>query len=330
MELPSTMKAVIIEKVGEPIQLKNVEVPKPSKEEILVKIEGTTINPSDMIFVLGHGFGIQPPSGAGFEGFGTVVASGSDENKDLIGKKVSFWSLQGRGWADYSVVPVRHTMIMDQDTPVEHGTFAYLNPITCWGLFSLVQKGNHKGVIITAAASQCGRILTRISKDHGKSVIAVVRNDEQKQICLESGADIVLNMKDSDFFDQVKSQAEKLTCTIAIDCINGSFASKLLLNMPFGSHLSTYGFLSGENDISFPAFDLFIGNKSLSVFFIQFYTESLNKEKIKELHDNVRKTLTTLSKTDISNRFDSLDNIQSAWDFYEKNSSKGKVFIKMG
>jgi NADPH2:quinone reductase len=329
MELPCSMKAVIVEKVGETMQLNNIPVPKPSEGEILVKIEGTTINPSDMLFVLGHGFGIQPPSGAGFEGFGTVVVSGSEEHKDLVGKKVSFWSLQGRGWAEYSVVPVKHTMIMDQDTPVEQGTFAYLNPITCWGLFSRVQQGNHKGVIVTAAASQCGRILTRICKDHGKSVIAVVRNDEQKQICIESGADVVLNMKDSDFFDQVKSQAEKLNCTIAIDCINGSFASKLLLSMPFGSHICTYGFLSGENDISFPAFDLFIGNKSVSVFFIQFYTESLNKDQTKELHDNVRKTLSTLSKTEISNRYNSLDDIHSAWDFYEKNSSKGKVFMQM-
>ena len=107
------------------------------------------------------------------------------------------------------------------------------------------------------------------------------------------------------------------------------FASKLLLSMPFGSHICTYGFLSGENDISFHAFDLFIGNKSVSVFFIQFYTESLNKEQTKELHDNVRKTLGTLSKTEISNRYNSLDDIHSVWDFYEKNSSKGKVFIQM-
>ncbi len=320
------MKSVIVEKFDEPVQIKQVPIPAPKGNEVLVKLIGTTINPSDELFSKGHAFGIELPSSVGFEGFGVVTAAASEANQNLVGKKVSFWSLGARSWSEYTTVPVQDTIIMPEDTPVEQGAFAYLNPVTCYGLLALAKEGNHKGAIITAAASQCGRILTRLCKDAGIKTINIVRRNELKDICLESGADIVLNSSDPDFEQQLKTNTEALNTTICADCIGGSFAAIILELMPFGSRLYIYGFLSGEPVIPINAFNLTMGNKASGVFFIAFYVASLNEKDREELHKNVINTLTTQSKTVISKEY-TLNQINEALEFYGKNASQGKVLI---
>jgi NADPH2:quinone reductase len=326
MEIPSTMKALIIEKIGGPLSIQTVEVPQPKDDEILVKIEATTINPSDCMLIRTPYFPIQYPSKGGLEGYGTVVSSASDQHKNLIGKKVSFWSFHAKAWAEYTTVPAKDCMELDECIPIDQATFSYLNPTTCWGLFNLINNKKNKGVIITAGASACGKILSNICKDSKINVISIVRNDEHKKICLENGADVVLNMKDLDFFDQLKLNAAKLECTMAFDCINGSFACKLLSNMPYGSKLVIYGSLSGEPTINLPAFELMIGNKSIEGFAISNFVNSLDESQHKDLHHTIKKNLTTLCKTEISKKF-TLDEFNLALDYYDNNASKGKVLI---
>jgi NADPH2:quinone reductase len=322
------MKAVIIEQQESPFIVREVPIPKPNEKEVLVKIQGTTINPSDELFFKNYAFGVKYPSQIGFEGFGTVTSTGSQETTNLVGKKVSFWSLSARSWAEYTTVPISDIMVMKDDTKLEEGTFAYLNPITCFGLLSLVKKMNHKGAIVSAAVSQCGRILTRLCKEEGINVINIIRNNSQKQICLDNGADVVLNSTDENFYEQVKVESEKLGATIFLDCIGGKFATNVLAGMPFGSELYIYGFLGGESTLPIDALNFFGGNKKIGCFFIDSYTKSISKEECEKLHKKVLETLTKESKTTISD-ISSLDKINEAVAFYLSNSSKGKILIKV-
>jgi NADPH:quinone reductase-like Zn-dependent oxidoreductase len=322
----SSMRAVIAESANNP-SLKTVNIPTPGDNQVLVHLRSTTINPSDTGFLDGHLFGPSFPTGLGFEGFGKVTASGKG-GEHLVGKLVCFWSLQARAWADYTIVPIRDLMTLPDDTTQEVGTFAYLNPVTCHGLFSHVLSGNHKGAIITVAASQCGRILTRLCRAAGIKAIAVVRKDDQKQICTDCGADAVLNSSDSNFFEQVRTESEKLNATILIDCINGSFTANLLKEMPFGSRAFVYGFLSGESNINLDATDFFMKSKSIGCFFITYWLNTLNDTQLEEVHNKVRETLLTSGKTDISKRFE-YEHFSEALEYYRNNSAKGKVLINI-
>ena len=322
----TTMKAVIAEAASSPT-IQSVSIPTPGDNQVLVKVRGTTINPSDMGFLKGYLFGPKFPTGLGFEGYGEVVASGKG-GESLVGKQVCFWSLQARAWAEYTTVPIRDLMTLPDDTPIEVGTYAFLNPVTCVGLFSSVEKGNHKAAIVTVAASQCGRILTRLCKDAGVKVIAVIRNNDQKQICLDAGADVVLNSTSEDFYESIRTNSEALNATILIDCVNGSFTANILKLMPFGSSAVVYGFLSGEPSINLDATSFFMKNNSLSCFFITFWLNSLNDTELEQVHNKVRQSLRTSCRTDLSLSF-SLDQIQQAVDYYSTNSAQGKVLINL-
>jgi NADPH:quinone reductase len=328
METQKIMKSIIEEKFNDSLHIKHVPIRSPKENEALVKLFSTTINPSDDIFLSGYGFGIQLPSQIGFEGFGQVTAVGSDSRNHLLNKKVSFWSLAARAWSEYTTVPVQDIMVMPDDTSIESGTFAYLNPITCYGLLDLVLKGNHKGAIITAAASQCGRILTRLCKEAGVKTINIVRREELKEICKENGADEVLISSAEDFEGKLKTTSQEYNATIAIDCIGGNFAAKILELMPFDSRLYLYGFLSGEPEIPLNAMAMLVGNKGFGVYLIVNHVAALTEKEREDLHKNVIRTLENESKTVISKVF-TLDEINEALEFYRKNASKGKVLIKI-
>jgi NADPH:quinone reductase-like Zn-dependent oxidoreductase len=67
-----------------------------------VKVEASTVNPSDRLFLAGlYLTNVQPPSVAGFEGVGEIVAFKGESVKEWMGKRVSFTA--SGAWASYAV-----------------------------------------------------------------------------------------------------------------------------------------------------------------------------------------------------------------------------------
>lgn len=76
-KIPKTMMALVLEEFGATPVLKEVPVPKPRYNEVLVKIEYAPLNPMDLSFLKGYYSSVKKlPVTIGFEGSGTVVASG--------------------------------------------------------------------------------------------------------------------------------------------------------------------------------------------------------------------------------------------------------------
>ena len=79
VNLPKTMKALVLEEFGGTPTLKDVPVPKPKYNEVLIKIEYAPLNPMDLSFLKGYYSSVKKlPVTIGFEGCGTVVASGGN------------------------------------------------------------------------------------------------------------------------------------------------------------------------------------------------------------------------------------------------------------
>lgn len=90
------MKAIVLEG-QEKLVVKDVEIPVPKDGEVLVKMEASPINPSDIAFMKGvYGTKKPIPSIPGFEGSGTVVKSGGGMLGWYVeGKRVAVSSGQG-------------------------------------------------------------------------------------------------------------------------------------------------------------------------------------------------------------------------------------------
>jgi len=123
------------------------------------------------------------------------------------------------------------------------------------GLYDTVKKGGHKAVVITTA-SACSRMLFRLFKTDGIKTIAVVRKDDQKQLCLDNGATYALNLTDGDFEANLKKLASENGATCCIECIIGDVFDKIVRNLPMRSEVIFYGKLDESPDMKVNALTL--------------------------------------------------------------------------
>lgn len=75
----------------------------------MIKVEGSTINPSDRYRLLGHYSPVPLPAVMGVEGVGTVIEAKGADIQQWIGKRVSFTNVGYGTWAEYSVSNPNHS-----------------------------------------------------------------------------------------------------------------------------------------------------------------------------------------------------------------------------
>src|SRR4051794_32283724 len=116
-DVPDKMRALVLGEYREDISaaiggLEVLErpVPKPRRGQVLVRIAAAPCNPSDLLLLQGkYGTLKTLPTVPGWEGAGTVVASGGGLfARWLLGKRVACALMDDRGgtWAEYFVANV--------------------------------------------------------------------------------------------------------------------------------------------------------------------------------------------------------------------------------
>jgi len=91
-DMPSSCRAVVLEKVGAPWTIKEVPVSKPESGEVLIKVLACGVCHSDSFLHQGHLGDKVFPRVPGHEVIGTVIAIGDGEKKWKVGDRV------GGGW----------------------------------------------------------------------------------------------------------------------------------------------------------------------------------------------------------------------------------------
>lgn len=107
------MRAIVLDSHGDEINatVKQVPIPQPRDGEVLIRMEASPINPSDLGFIAGtYSNRKEPPVIPGFEGSGTVVSSsGGLIGWSIVGKRVAVAASEtGDGcWAEFMVAPAK-------------------------------------------------------------------------------------------------------------------------------------------------------------------------------------------------------------------------------
>ena len=251
----------LLKKSGElEVSLVNVPTPDPAEDEVVVRVEATPINPSD----LGLLFGPADMAGAkvsgtkdlpvitakmpdaamrmmaarldqslpvGNEGAGTVIRTGSsDAAKALMGKTVSM--IGGAMYSQYRVLKARDVMELPSGTTAADGASWFVNPLTALGMTETMRRENHKALVHTAAASNLGQMLNKICVKDGIGLVNIVRSQEQANILRKIGAKYIVDSTAPTFMDDLTNALVETGATIAFDAIGGGkLASQVLTAM---------------------------------------------------------------------------------------------------
>lgn len=242
------------------VSLVRAPTPQPGPDEILVRIEATPINPSDLGLLFGaadmstaqaSGSGDLPaitakvpergltamsarldqPMPVGNEGAGTVVAAGaSPEAQALMGKRVAI--LGGAMYAEYRVVRAADALPLPEGATAAEGASCFVNPLTSLGMVETLRREGHKALIHTAAASNLGQMLNKICLADGVPLINIVRSAEQVKLLKDIGAKYVLDSTTPTFMKDLIAAVAETEATLAFDAIGGGrLVSQILTAM---------------------------------------------------------------------------------------------------
>jgi len=231
------------------LSLASVTVPAPKPDEVVVRVEASPINPSDIGLLFGAAdMGTARQSGTranpvvsaaipeglmksmagrldqsmpvGNEGAGVVVIAGSsDEAQALLGKTVAIFG--GAMYSQYRCIKAEQCLALPEGTTPAEGASCFINPLTSLGMVETMRREGHKALVHTAAASNLGQMLNRICIADNVGLVNIVRTQPQEDLLRAIGARQVCNSSAPTFIQDLTQALVATGATVAFDAIGG-------------------------------------------------------------------------------------------------------------
>jgi len=242
------------------ISLAEVDVPEPAADEVLVRIEATPINPSDLgllfgaadmssakvtgsaerpvvtapvpeKFMKGMAGRLDESMPVGNEGAGVVVKAGSaPAAQALLGKTVAI--IGGAMYAQYRCIKAEQCLRLPDDATPAEGASCFVNPLTALGMVETMKREGHSALVHTAAASNLGQMLNRICIQDKVALVNIVRKKDQADLLKAQGAKFVCSTDSPNFMAELTDALAASGATIAFDAIGGGkLAGQILTGM---------------------------------------------------------------------------------------------------
>lgn len=235
-KIPTKQWAQVIDKVGGPLQYKQIDVPKPGPTDVLVNIKYSGVCHTDLHAVNGDWpIPTKLPLVGGHEGAGIVVARGelvTDEDAKIgeavgvkwlndsclsctfcqqadeplcLKPKLSGYLVDG-SFQQYCVAGAKHVARIPEGIPLDE-----VAPILCAGITvykGLKESGTRPGqtVAIVGAGGGLGSLAQQYAKAMGLQVIAIDTGKEKEEMSMKMGASAFIDFaKSSDIIKDVRA-----------------------------------------------------------------------------------------------------------------------------
>ena len=243
------------------ISIDEVEIPEPKEGEVLIKVQATPINPSDLGLLVGPAdvsslkviengalVEMQVPEGlirsvaaridqnlpVGNEGAGIVEAAGKGA-EHLIGKVVGVAG--GAMYSEYRCLPAMSCLEMNEGTSPEQAASCFVNPLTALGMVETMRLEDHTGLVHTAAASNLGQMLVKICSQEDIPLVNIVRKEEHVDLLKSLGAKYVCNSSLDTFMEDLVNALVETGSTLGFDATGGGkLASQILTAMEIAAN----------------------------------------------------------------------------------------------
>ena len=240
------------------LSLERTPTAAPADGEVVVRVQASPINPSDLGLLIGPadlstgraGSNANGPTftadipkhlmrmmaaradesmPVGNEGCGVVVAAGaSPEAQALLGKTVA--CLGGAMYGEFRTLPLASVMLLPDGTAPADGASCFVNPLTALSFPETMKREGFTGLIHTAAASNLGQMLVKICLKDGIPLVNIVRNDEQAAILRGLGATHIVDSSKPTFLEDLTQAIVETGAYLAFDAIGGGKLAGQILN----------------------------------------------------------------------------------------------------
>jgi NADPH2:quinone reductase len=240
------------------LSLVDVPVPAPGPDDVLIQVQATPINPSDIGLLFGAAdMGSAKLSGqishpvitaavperamksmagrldqslaAGNEGAGLVIEAGaSPAAQALLGKTVAV--IGGAMYAQYRCLPASQCLLLPEGASAADGASCFVNPLTSLGMTETMRREGHSALVHTAAASNLGQMLNKICLKDGIKLVNIVRKPEQAALLRGLGAAYVCDQSQPGFMEDLTQALVETGATLAFDATGGGTLAGQILS----------------------------------------------------------------------------------------------------
>ena len=304
--------------------------PKVMVGEVLVKLSTTGINPSDVkkragafSNLLDQGLVIPHSDGAG-----EIVAVGAGVSKNRIGERVWIYQAQyeRRFGTAASLISIdaRRAVILPQETSLEIGACLGIPAMTAHRCVFSDGLVDAQHILITGGAGRVGGYAIQWAKLAGAKVISTASNEQDKKVCEDLGADIVINHRDENWDIDLLDATKGTKIDRVVDVEFGRNLPKLLNVLKVGATIATYSSTQiPEPKIPF----LRMMYMDLSIRLVIVYAMPENAKS-----DAVRDITAALEKDQLSHRIAHilpLDSIAHGHELIESGNTRGCVVVNI-
>ena len=235
-------------KIGDPnlLEIKDIETPKPSKNEVLVKVQAAGVNFPDALMVQGkYQIVMDPPFTPGNEVCGYVEETGDDVDLK-IGTKVIALPPIG-GFSEYVSVDKNLVIPVSEKVDSMAGASLPINYGTCY--YALKRRANiqkNESLLVLGASGGIGTATIQLARIMGVKTICAVGSDEKAEYVKSLGADEIIRYDQVELKETVKELTDGKGVDVVMDPVGGDVTEQALRATAWNGRLLVIGFTDGN------------------------------------------------------------------------------------
>ena len=242
------MRAVTVPHPGAPesLVIADVEAPSPAAGEVRVRVAAAGVNRADILQRQGR---YDPPPGSspylGLEVSGTIDALGDGVQGWSVGEEVCAL-LVGGGYAEQVCVPAGQLL------PVPAGVglvdAAALPEVACtvWSnLVDVARLQSGETLLVHGGSSGIGTMAIQLAAAMGAQVAVTAGSADKLDFCRGLGARTLINYREEDFVDRLKSATEGRGADVILDNMGAKYLMRNVESLADGGRLVIIGMQGG-------------------------------------------------------------------------------------
>ena len=213
-------------------------LPAPADDEVLIRVEATPINPSDIGLLFGAadlatvevGGTPERPQVRARVPAPALAAMAGRAGQALLGHRVA--TMGGAMYAQHRVAKAEACLLLPEGASAEQGASCFINPLTALGFVQTMRHEGHAAIVHTAAASNLGQMLNRIALADGFGLVSIVRSPAQVALLKAQGAQHVVDRSAPDYAQRLAEAVAATGATLGFDAAGGgTLAAEILAAM---------------------------------------------------------------------------------------------------
>ena len=223
-------------------EMREVDVPKPSEDEILVKNILLSIDAANRTWMQGRTYRDQVFAGDVMPSYSIAEVVESNHPDFKVGQIVTSDSY----WEEFSLVKAKDVNKCPKDIPLSYllSVFGIAGLTAYHGLFDVGKLEANDTVVVSAAAGSVGIYAGQLAKASGCKVIGIAGSDEKCREVVDSlGFDGCINYKNGNLLKDLKEMCPK-GISLYFDNVGGHILEAVLVRMQNGGRIVCCGAIS--------------------------------------------------------------------------------------